>query len=191
MEHIKELRSVTVGSHTSHPDQLRLEAYGSSDAILEIRAFMMADKEAALRTPAGSVIGSKDTIEALRLLLMPPAQPKPSPIPFDLEAAKAGAPLVTRDGRKARFVAHVPEAKLYPYVVHVEGDDMVTVMMDAASRLFMAPKPKRTVWVNLLEIADLLRWKKYPSREAAESAAQTLPITVRVFAVAVPVEIEA
>lgn len=30
--------------------------------------------------------------------------------PFDLEAAKRGEPLITRDGDKARFVAHVPEA---------------------------------------------------------------------------------
>ena len=30
--------------------------------------------------------------------------------PFDLEAAKAGAPIVTRDGRPAKFIAHVAEA---------------------------------------------------------------------------------
>lgn len=30
--------------------------------------------------------------------------------PFDLEAAKRGEPIVTRDGRKAKFIAHVPEA---------------------------------------------------------------------------------
>ena len=30
--------------------------------------------------------------------------------PFNLEAAKAGAPLVTRDGRPAKFIAHVAEA---------------------------------------------------------------------------------
>lgn len=29
---------------------------------------------------------------------------------FDLQAAKNGAPLITRDGRNARFLAHVPEA---------------------------------------------------------------------------------
>ena len=32
-------------------------------------------------------------------------------LPFNLEAAQAGAKLVTRDGREARFIAHVPEAK--------------------------------------------------------------------------------
>ena len=31
--------------------------------------------------------------------------------PFDLEAAKAGAPIVTRDGRSAKFIAHVAEAR--------------------------------------------------------------------------------
>lgn len=30
--------------------------------------------------------------------------------PFDLVAAKAGHPIVTRDGRVARFIAHVPDA---------------------------------------------------------------------------------
>jgi hypothetical protein len=30
-------------------------------------------------------------------------------LPFKLEAAKAGHPLVTRDGRKAKFIAYVPE----------------------------------------------------------------------------------
>lgn len=42
--------------------------------------------------------------------------------PFDLEAAKNGAPLVTRDGRKARFIAYVPEAEArYVVTVFVEG----------------------------------------------------------------------
>ena len=31
--------------------------------------------------------------------------------PFNLEAAKEGKPIVTRDGQVAKFVAHVPEAR--------------------------------------------------------------------------------
>lgn len=42
--------------------------------------------------------------------------------PFDLEKAKAGHPICTRDGRKARFIAHVPEAdEGYRVFVLVEG----------------------------------------------------------------------
>lgn len=41
--------------------------------------------------------------------------------PFNLEAAKRGEPIVTRDGRKARFIAHVPEAgEAYRVVVYIE-----------------------------------------------------------------------
>ena len=44
--------------------------------------------------------------------------------PFDLEAAKAGAPIVTRDGRPAKFIAHVAEA--HPsqrLLVLIDGDE--------------------------------------------------------------------
>lgn len=42
--------------------------------------------------------------------------------PFDLEAAKAGAPICTRDGRAARFIAHVPELdEAYRVIAHIEG----------------------------------------------------------------------
>ena len=43
--------------------------------------------------------------------------------PFDLEAAKAGAPIVTRDGRPAKFIAHV--AEVHPnhrLLVLIDGD---------------------------------------------------------------------
>lgn len=199
MKHVKELKSVGVDLHIPGPSCLGVRA--SMAAIREIRAFMMADEEAALTTSAGPVVGSKETIEALRVLLMQPAKPKPQPIsPFDLEAAKAGAPLVTRDGRKARFVAHVPEAKLYPYVVHVEGDDMVTVMMDAASRLFMAPKLKRTVWVNMVgsapkKIGVMNAWHFDDVNAALAHAASYRESKYArdypLIAVAVPIEIEA
>lgn len=72
--------------------------------------------------------------------------------PFDLEAAKRGEPIVTRDGREAKFIAHVPELN-FPVLVLLDvglwqarkdGTSNVGVHVD----LFMAPK-KRTVWVNL------------------------------------------
>ena len=52
--------------------------------------------------------------------------------PFNLDAAKAGAPLVTRNGKPARFVAHVPEcAEGYRLIVYIDGDDGVTDLCDS------------------------------------------------------------
>lgn len=88
-------------------------------------------------------------------------QPKPSPPePFDLARAMAGEPIVTRDGRAVKFVAHVPELKSDDerVLVLVEGDYHVSYFCETGEYmkkdkskydLFMAPKPKRTVWVNV------------------------------------------
>lgn len=48
--------------------------------------------------------------------------------PFDLNAAKAGAKLVTRDGREAKFIAYVPEAK-EPLIV-MTGRKVLTYLKD-------------------------------------------------------------
>lgn len=96
--------------------------------------------------------------------------------PFDLARAKAGHPLVTRDGRKARFVAHVPEVADRTRVLAVvddaqavagfyEGGNIYADGREHSMDLFMAPAPRvvnvnigyatggpvvpgRTVWVN-------------------------------------------
>ena len=80
--------------------------------------------------------------------------------PFDLEAAKAGAPIVTRDGRPAKFIAHVAEAHpsqrllmLIDGTVHTKfesGKYAASPAHVSDNDLFMAPV-KRTVWVNLYE----------------------------------------
>ena len=78
--------------------------------------------------------------------------------PFDLEAAKAGAPLVTRDGRPAKFIAHVGEAHPRQRLV-VLIDGIVLTKFESGkyasspahvsdNDLFMAPV-KRTVWANV------------------------------------------
>lgn len=73
--------------------------------------------------------------------------------PFDLEAAKRGEPIVTRDGRPAKFVAHVPEADDREVVCLVDGelilfgkcgsflDKKIQDRMD----LLMAPPPMRSI----------------------------------------------
>ena len=78
--------------------------------------------------------------------------------PFNLEAAKAGAPLVTCNGRPAKFIAHVAEAQpSQRLVVLIDGGVYTKFESGGYSKnpahvssydLFMAPV-KRTVWVNL------------------------------------------
>ena len=78
--------------------------------------------------------------------------------PFDLEAAKAGAPIVTRDGRPAKFIAHVAEAQPSQrllvlidggvYAKFESGKYAASPAHVFNNDLFMAPV-KRTVWVNL------------------------------------------
>lgn len=75
--------------------------------------------------------------------------------PFDLEAAKRGEPIVTRDGREAKFIAHVPEAtNEYNRVVFlVEGDLYVRPTSGLIKQkttfseldLFMASPPMRSI----------------------------------------------
>lgn len=72
--------------------------------------------------------------------------------PFNLEEAKAGHPLITRDGRPAKFVAHVPEAKDSQHVIVMIDRTVVamygyggtcphaTLREQHDSDLFMAPR---------------------------------------------------
>lgn len=113
--------------------------------------------------------------------------------PFDLEAAKRGEPLVTRDGRKAKFVAHVPESEKYPVVAIIEGDECfggftrdgkwIEEILNSTFDLFMAPKPMRTVYVNFYRgpTADV-----YTTERKARTDVGGCPI-----AIAVPVQIPA
>lgn len=74
--------------------------------------------------------------------------------PFDLEAAKRGEPIVTRDGRKAKFIAHVPEANKDSQVVFLVGSDLYIRQTSGLGKrkttyseldLFMAPPPMRSI----------------------------------------------
>jgi len=75
--------------------------------------------------------------------------------PFDLEAAKRGEPIVTRDGREAKFIAYVPEVDKDMRVIFRVGKELWSVPDNGKIReegkghvdLFMAPK-KRIVWLN-------------------------------------------
>lgn len=98
--------------------------------------------------------------------------------PFDLEAAKAGAALITRDGRAARFVAYVPEEpQTFRVLAHVTGERHTMHFCDNGAflsgeenrrDLFMAPT-KRTVWVNLYRVGE---WVEVGSLRAYDTEAE-------------------
>lgn len=113
--------------------------------------------------------------------------------PFDLEAAKAGAPLVTRDGESVRFVAHVPDARETTRLIVVKPDGCLLSFCEDGKRscspddgknyldLFMATV-KRTVYVNFYNDGSA---KHYDNPQMA-----TMHASPAAIAVAVPVEIE-
>lgn len=126
------------------------------------------------------------------------ATPKSSdPEPFDLARAMAGEPIVTRDGRKARFVAHVPEAKTQKFVAFVDGQGLATSFSESGHfnhpdhehflDLFMAPKPKRTVWVNVWCLGGDVGGGVHASKEHAILTAENNGEYVHI---AMPIEID-
>lgn len=119
--------------------------------------------------------------------------------PFDLEAAKAGAPIVCRSGHKARFVGHVSELYDQKVIVILDGCDYVTYYYDngryalshvSGHDLLMAPT-KRTVYVNLYSPQTT----HGDGMEAVATVYDDKDTAIRLsnsghIAVAVPIEIE-
>lgn len=112
--------------------------------------------------------------------------------PFDLEAAKRGEPIVTREGRPVKFIAHVPEA-VYNCRVVTLTDNVIRTHLEngryysdgeASLDLFITPR-KRTVWVNLWE--DKREAHYYNSKETADDCWGGAP---RIGNRAWPLEIE-
>jgi hypothetical protein len=62
------------------------------------------------------------------------------PQPFDLEAAKQGAPIMWNLS-PVYFVAHVPEARVSDRLVLRTERGTIVSMPDAGHGLYMAPKP--------------------------------------------------
>ena len=102
--------------------------------------------------------------------------------PFDLEAAKAGAPVVTRDGKKARIICsdlNNGEYDLIALVAHYSGrEEIVSTKKDgrrlpnserSTYDLFMA-SVKKEGWLNIYPkncSSDI-----HPTRELADLSAQ-------------------
>lgn len=95
--------------------------------------------------------------------------------PFDLEAAKNGAPIVTLDGQDAHFIAYLPDVQP-GYQVLVKIKDKVHAFRTDGTRaplfevsydpltLFMA-NPKHVFWINFYEKGALYY---YSSQEEAD-----------------------
>ena len=114
--------------------------------------------------------------------------------PFDLEAAKRGEPLITRDGVEAHFIAHTDKVTgAYKVLTLINGSwHSFTEQGKRHSGgistldLFMAPK-KRTVWLNLYDIHPSHgSGYFYPSQEEADDAASHERVGGRAW----PLEIE-
>lgn len=115
--------------------------------------------------------------------------------PFDLEAAKRGEPIVTRDGREAKFIAHVPEARpSYRTVVLIGGETFSLwdsgyyweSTRNSPNDIFMAPK-KKTVWVNFVRENGYISSYCHASEVEANIS---LAYYKRISGKAYPVEIE-
>ena len=98
--------------------------------------------------------------------------------PFDLKAAKEGAPIVTRDGTPAKYIAHVPEARRSSQVLCLVRDtvfayapngDYDSLRGESMLDLYMA-STKRTVWVNLYSNGTSFFYNNPVSADAASSS---------------------
>lgn len=109
--------------------------------------------------------------------------------PFDLEAALAGAPVVTRDGIPVTQLTQFDINDGEPLrgvrrgrVLSFQKDGRYTSSGDSNDDLFMAPV-KRVVWVNLYEGAHAFHY-------ATEKEADNKGSSERVGGKAHPLEIE-
>ena len=105
--------------------------------------------------------------------------------PFDLEAAKRGEPLITRDGREAHFKVHCADEVMAVvsgiWRAFTEQGERYSGGVSTLD-LFMAPK-KRTVWVNFYSGGAAI-W--YDTEERADDGTQGNRLGDRAW----PVEIE-
>ena len=110
--------------------------------------------------------------------------------PFNLEEAKAGKPLITRDGRDAKFIAHVPEAKESFRILFLTGENVFAVCESGLNSSFgviddidlFMKTVKKTVYVNLYASGH-----GYWYTDKLKACAPTI---IPSIAIAVPIEIE-
>lgn len=96
--------------------------------------------------------------------------------PFDLEAAKAGKPVCTRDGRKARIISCSLRNKNFPIAAIVEDEEENVYQFEANGvcdehdenlDLMMLPE-KRSGWINVKKDAGLFKSREEAERNCTE-----------------------
>jgi hypothetical protein len=94
--------------------------------------------------------------------------------PFDLEAAKAGKPLITRGGSKVQFIAVAPEAHEDTRLLVLRNGRVLPLYIDGTydifptdSDVFMAPE-EITVWLNCYPAGV----SSYSTKEKADGYAE-------------------
>lgn len=111
--------------------------------------------------------------------------------PFDLQKAKEGHPLVTRDGRPARFIAHVPECDEQSRVIvlisgcyscthHTEEGNFWLSKQTSTADLFLATT-KRTYWFaysSIWNTGERCTTCLYSTKEKLDEALRTLSANI-------------
>lgn len=96
--------------------------------------------------------------------------------PFDLEAAKAGKPVCTRDGRKARIISCSLRNKNFPIAAIVEDEEENVYQFEANGvcdehdenlDLMMLPE-KKEGWINVKKDAGLFKSREEAERNCTE-----------------------
>lgn len=114
--------------------------------------------------------------------------------PFNLDDAIIGAPIVTRDGESARFIAYVPETMDNSQLIvltkgklrfYFANGSFLNDGIPSSFDLFMAPI-KKTVWVNFYQ--EMRAGYYYETEEQANKNAGNS--FTRIGKKAHPVEIE-
>lgn len=101
------------------------------------------------------------------------------PLEFNLEAAKAGKPVCTRDGRKARIICfdrNWGEYKIISLITENNGDELIASYgMDGKEKegnsnldLMMLPKKEKEKWVNIYKDADVFGSEEDARRIASD-----------------------
>jgi len=112
--------------------------------------------------------------------------------PFNLEQAKAGKPVVTRDGRKAKIIYWERKQKDYPIVALIgdweqdiesyRTDGRIMTHTDDGYDLFMASE-KKTGWVNVYRqsgkyaTGEVVYDTENEAKFKSQSCIATVPIT--------------
>lgn len=157
-------------------NNLLLQRYQAYITVTKIDSYVNVHTHGVNNIIAIEIQQNKENVEEKKLNLKP----------FDLEAAKAGKPVCTRDGRKARIISfdrHGEDCPIIALVVdskNAECEEVIDYTLDGICNeniinhnkydLMMLPQ-KKEGWINLCKNnhGDTLAAGVFPNREEAIS----------------------